>query len=167
MIARKLSQRQDLRFRIIGTYLLSTMALPSNFRTYEPLNLVLGLGFQVSFLLPTANYTASPTDRFEKILRVLKVQRFNAFPLVQHCPFTAWHAPFGAPHHLSPKRGNRGASPFSSSVSSPPFGGDAVGRGGTASGSSSMLDIRLRFGFPNPQSLATNFLGYWTQATSY
>ena len=31
------------------------------------------------WLLETVNYTASPTDRFEKVLRLLKVLRFNTF----------------------------------------------------------------------------------------
>ena len=75
------------------------------------------------------------------------------FPILQHYPFSAWHAPFGASHHLSPKRGNQVAIHFTSSVSSPPLGGDAVGRGGSISGHISMLGLRFTvsgFLIPNP-----------------
>ena len=64
------------------------------------------------------------------------VQRFEIYRLwfEQHVTWTAKHAPFGASHHLSPQRGNQDASCFTSSVSSPPLGGDAEGRGGSTSG---------------------------------
>ena len=75
----------------------------------------MGLGFKVLGFLATGHW-------FLKGLKVLKWLRglecagkgnrqyaLALFPTLQHCPFSAWHAPFGATHHLSPQRGNQDA----------------------------------------------------------
>ena len=82
-------------------------------------------------------FSCSPTDSFDKVLRVLKVlrfaecadndkcqqaRRFSASPTLSNfrsaCPFWCFAPPF-------PQRGNQDAFRFSSSVSLPPLEGGA------------------------------------------
>ena len=97
-----------------------------------------------------------------------EVQRFfryaNIIPFPLSMPLLVLRTTF------PPQRGNQVASPFLFSVSSPPLGGDAVGRGGSSSGIISLLDAMLTvsgFPIPNPQSLATGSPGYRLLATGY
>ena len=69
-----------------------------------------------------------------------------------------------------PKGGTKTLIHFTSSVSSPPLGGDAEGRGAALADRALCLFKIYGYGFPNPQSLATAFpwlraTGHWLQVT--
>ena len=87
-------------------------------------------------------------DRCQYIRRIFRHSNIVLFPLSM--PLLV------LPTTFPPQRGNQDAFRFFTSVSSPPLGGDAVGRGGSSSENNSLLGIWLRFRVSWP--LAT---GHW------
>ena len=98
------------------------------------------LRFQVSWLLATGHglqvAKGSEGSQGSEMRHNFRYTNIVPFPLSM--PLFVLAPPF------PPQRGNQDASVFLSGVSSPPFGGDAEGRGGTSSGNISLLGLRFR-----------------------